>query len=78
MTLKGLIKMKCCIVLASTLVTAAIVLFHLNALHAGISATVALVYALAVSMYIGIGVQDHRANRQHPEYTLPDRELTRT
>lgn len=77
MTLKGLVKMKCCVVLVSTLATALIVLFQLNVLHAGISATVALVYGIAVAMYIGVALQDRRANREHPEYGLPDQELNR-
>lgn len=77
MTLKGLVKMKCCVVLAASGVTAMIVAFKLNALHAGISGTVALVYGLAVAMYLAIAIQDRRANRQHPEYGLPDQELTR-
>lgn len=77
MTLKGLVKMKCCVVLVSALVTAMIVLFQLNVLHAGISGTVALVYGIAVAMYIGIALDDRRANSKHPEYGLPDQELTR-
>jgi len=60
----SLIKMKCCIVAVSIGITALLVLKH-NAINAGVSGTVALIYTIALCMLLCIGVYDKIVNRNY-------------
>jgi len=64
MTFKGLVKMKCCVVVFSTLITASLV-YSNSIINAGISGTVALIYGIALTMLLSIGIYDRRVNREH-------------
>ena len=63
MTFKGLIKMKCCVVVFSSLITASLV-FTNSVINAGISGTVALIYGIALVMLLGIGCYDRCVNKE--------------
>ena len=62
MTFKGLIKMKCCVVLSASAITAYLFLTH-NPINAGVSGTVALIYGIGLCMLIGIGCYDRCINK---------------
>jgi len=62
MTFKGLVKMKCCLVLSSTGITAFLIYTN-SVINAGISGTVALIYGIALIMLMGIGCYDRCVNR---------------
>ncbi len=63
MTFKGLVKMKCCILIASSGMTALLVYTN-SIINAGISGTVALIYGIALVMLLGIGCYDRCVNRE--------------
>ena len=63
MTFKGLIKMKCCVVVFSSLITASLVYTN-SVINAGISGTVALIYGIALFMLLGIGCYDRCINKE--------------
>ena len=63
MTFKNLVKMKCCVVVFSTMITAALIYTN-SVINAGISGTVALIYGIALVMLLGIGCYDRCVNRE--------------
>lgn len=66
MTFKGLVKMKCCLVLSSSAITAFLIYTN-SVINAGISGTVALIYGIALIMLMGIGCYDRCVNRDCAE-----------
>jgi len=63
MTFKGLVKMKCCVVVISCAITAFLIYTN-SIINAGISGTVALIYGIALVMLLGIGFYDRSVNRE--------------
>ncbi len=63
MTFRSLVKMKCCVVVFSTLITASLIYTN-SVINAGISGTVALIYGIALVMLLGIGCYDRCVNRE--------------
>ncbi len=66
MTFKGLVKMKCCVVVFSTLITASLIYTN-SVINAGISGTVALIYGIALTMLLSIGIYDRHVNKEYIE-----------
>jgi len=65
MTINGLIKMKCCVVLASLAISDILSLTH-SSINAGISGTIALIYGIALIMFLSIACYDRCINKNHP------------
>ena len=63
MTLAGLVKMKCCVVITTVSATAFLMLFTSNMINTGITGTIALIYSIALGMLVCIAVHDKIVNR---------------
>lgn len=62
--LRGLIKLKCCIVCLTGGATAILVIIGTNLIHTGISGTIAMVYSIALLQLICIMAHEKISNRQ--------------
>jgi len=66
MTIQGLIKMKCGIVLASLAISGLLSLTH-STINAGISQTIAIIYGIALTMLMCIACYDRCINKDYQE-----------
>jgi len=63
MTLAGLVKMKCCVVMTTVSATAFLMIFGSNKINTGITGTIAVIYGIALGMLVCIAVHDKIVNR---------------
>lgn len=64
MTLRNLIKMKCCLVCVTGGVTGLLLVFGHNRINSGITGTIALVYGIALVLLVSIAIHDKLVNQR--------------